>query len=56
MSPSKVQANEVDRTPATNDIVLFSSSHPQRGCERPDMERKYMNSDKDQRKEPKLTT
>jgi len=25
MSPSKAQANEVERTPTTNDIVLFRS-------------------------------
>jgi len=44
MSPGKARANEVERTPTTNAIVLFRS--------RPDMERKYMNSDKSQRKEP----
>jgi len=54
MSPSKVRANEVLRTPTTNDIVL--SGHLQHERERPDMERKYMNSDKAQRKEPDLRT
>ena len=36
--------------------ILFHSSHLQRERERPDMERKYMNSDKVQTKEPELTT
>ena len=54
MSPSKVRANEVLRTPTTKDIVL--SGHLQHERERPDMERKYMNSDKAQRKEPDLRT
>ena len=36
--------------------ILFDSGHLQHERERPDMERKYMNSDKAQRKEPELTT
>jgi len=36
--------------------ILFYSGHLQHDRERPDMERKYMNSDKSQRKEPELTT
>ena len=36
--------------------ILFYSGHLQHERERPDMERKYMNSDKVQRKEPELTT
>jgi len=36
--------------------ILFYSGHLQHECERPDMERKYMNSDKAQRKEIELTT
>jgi len=35
---------------------LFYSGHLQHERERPDMERKYMNSDKAQRKEPELAT
>jgi len=54
MSPSKGRANEVERTPTTNDIVLYRSPAHQR--EMPDLKRKYMNSDKAQRKEPELTT
>jgi len=57
MSPSKAQANEVERTPTTNDIVLFRSpARLQHERERPDMERKYMNSDKVQRNESELTS
>jgi len=52
MSPSKARANEV-RTPTTNNIVVFKSQHER---ERPDMEQKYVNIDKVQRKEPELTT
>jgi len=36
--------------------MLFYSGRLQHERERPDMERKYMNSDKVQRKEPVLTT
>jgi len=36
--------------------ILFCSGHLQHERERPDMERKYVNSDKVQRKEPELTT
>ena len=36
--------------------TLFYSDHLQHERERPDMKRKYMNSDKVQRKEPELTT
>ena len=36
--------------------ILFYSGHLQHERERPDMERKYMNSDKAQRKEPELAT
>jgi len=35
--------------------ILFYSCHLQHERERPDMKRKYMNSDKVQRKEPKST-
>jgi len=54
MSSSK--ANEVERTPTTNEF--FYSDHLQvlqHRRERPDMERKYVNSDKAQRKELELT-
>jgi len=54
MSPSKARANEVVRAPTTKDI--FSSGHLQHNRERPDIERKYMNSDRAQRKDPELTT
>jgi len=48
----KARANEVERTPNTNDIVLFKSpAKLQHERERPDMERKYMNSDTVQRNE-----
>jgi len=50
MSPSKVRANKVVRTLTTNDI--FYSGHLQHERERPDIERKYMNGDKAQRKSP----
>jgi len=53
MSPSKVQAHEIEKTPAMNDN--FDSGHLQHEREKPDMERKYMNSDKAQWKEPELT-
>jgi len=46
MSPSKARANEGERMPTTNDI--FYSGHLQHERERPDMERKYLNSDKAQ--------
>jgi len=36
--------------------ILFCSGHLHHERERPDTERKYMNSDKVQRKEPELTT
>ena len=36
--------------------ILFHSGHLQNERERPDMKRKYRNSDKAQRKEPELTT
>jgi len=36
--------------------ILIFSGDLQHERERPDMERKYMNSDKSQRKEPELTT
>jgi len=52
MSPSKAQANEVVRTPTTNDIVLFLSPATVHERERPDIERKYMNSDEAQKKSP----
>jgi len=54
MSPSKARANEVVRTPTTNDIV--NSGHLKHERERPDMERKYMNGDTAQRKKPELAT
>jgi len=41
MSPSKARANEVERTPTMNDVLFRSHER-----ERPDMEWKYMNSDK----------
>jgi len=52
MSLSKARANKVERTPTTNDNVLSRSP----ATLRPDVERKYMNSDKAQIKEPELTT
>jgi len=54
MSPSKAWVNEVERTPTTNDFFYLGDL--QRGRERPDMERKYMNTHKAQWKEPELTT
>jgi len=36
--------------------ILFCSGHLQHKRERPDMKRKYINSDKVQRKKPELTT
>jgi len=53
MSLSKARANEFERTLATTDC--FNSGHLQHECERPDMERKYLNSNKAQRIDPKLT-
>ena len=50
MNPSKVRANEVERTPNGND--LFYTGHLQHERERSDMERKYMNSDKAKEKSP----
>jgi len=43
-----------ERTPATNDI--FDSGHRQYEPEKPNMERKHMNSDKAQWHKPELTT
>ena len=37
-------------------MTLFYSGHLQNERERPDMERKHMNSDKAQRNEPELAT
>jgi len=37
-------------------MILFYLGHLQNERERPDMERKHMNSDKAQRKEPELAT
>jgi len=37
-------------------MMFYNSRYPQHERERPDMERKYMNSDKAQRKGPELTT
>ena len=54
MSPSKAHANELERTLAMNDV--FDSHRLQHERERPDTVRKYMNSDKVQRKEPEFTT
>jgi len=48
MSLTKVRTNEVERTPTTNDIVLFRSSATR--TRKPGLERKYMNSDKAQKK------
>jgi len=48
MNPSKARANEL------ND--MFYSGHLQHERKRPDMERKYVNSDKARRKEPELIT
>ena len=53
MSLIKARANEVERTPTTNDIVF--SGHLQHERERPDVECKYMNYDKAHIKEPELT-
>jgi len=50
MSPGKARANEAERTPTLNDI--FFSGHLQHERERPDMEGKYMNSDKPHEKIP----
>jgi len=36
--------------------IVFDSGHLQHECERPDMERKYLNNNKAQRIDPKLTT
>jgi len=57
MSPSKARANEVERTPTTNAIVLFRSpARLQHKRDRLDMERKHMNSDTVQRNESELTS
>jgi len=37
-------------------MILYYSGHLQNERERTDMERKHMNSDKTQRKEPELAT
>jgi len=56
MEEPEKSASKVERTPSTNEVVLFYVyPHRQHERERPDMERKYMNSDKVQRKEPELT-
>ena len=52
MSPSKARAKVFERTPTTNDI--FYSGRMQNEHERPDLEQKYMNTDKAQCKEPEL--
>jgi len=49
MSPSKARANEVERTPTTNDIVLFWSPATWT-CKAGQETKKYMNSEKAQRK------
>jgi len=46
MSPGKARASEVVRTRTTNDVVLIQVTTCNIQCERPDMERKYMKSDK----------
>jgi len=55
MSPSKAQVSRVGRTP-TLLTTCFDSGHLQHKRERPDMEWKYMNSDKATWKKLELTT
>jgi len=55
MSPKKARANEIESRASIRTIFL-DSDHLQHERERPDMKRKYMNSDKAQRKEPELTS
>jgi len=52
MSPSKARGNEDERTPRLLRTIFFDSGHLQHERERPDMERKYMNSDKANEKSP----
>ena len=52
VSTSKPRANEVLRTPTSNDCFIQVTCRLQHGRERPDMERKYMNSDRPQKKTP----
>ena len=54
MSPSKPQENEAEERSLRT--IFFDSGHRQHERERPDVERKCMNSDKSQWKEPELTT
>jgi len=46
MDEPEQSASEVERTPTAIDSLLFYSGHKQHERERPDMEQKYMNSDK----------
>jgi len=52
VSPSKARAKSRERLLRT---ILFDSDHLQHERERPDMERKYMNSDTGQSRKPELT-
>jgi len=48
-----------DRTKSSKRLLpttVFDSGHLQHECERPDMERKYLNNNKAQHIDPKLTT
>ena len=49
MDEPEQSASEVERTPTAIDSLLFYSGHKQHERERPDMEQKYMKSDKVQR-------
>jgi len=51
--------DEPERTKSRESLlrtIFFDSGHLQHERERPDMERKYMNTDKGQWKEPEFTT
>jgi len=53
MSPSKARAKSKERLLRT---IVFDLGHLQHECERPDVERKYLNNNKAQPIDPKLTT
>ena len=52
MSTSKARANEVVRTATSNDCFIQVTYRLQHERERPDMERKHMNSDRPKEKSP----
>jgi len=54
MSPKITRANKSKERLLR--MTVFDSGHLQHECERQDMERKYLNSNKSQSIDPKLTT